>query len=93
MVIRLARSTDPDTSHQGARDVEYRAGSQKARLLEAYRLSSTPLTDEEAAGMAGLTGIGYWKRCSDLRNEGKIRDTGKRQMGTNGTPVMLCEAI
>ena len=46
---RLARTSDPATSHAGARSVRYRAGSQKARLLVAYAAAQRPLTDSEAA--------------------------------------------
>lgn len=67
-----ARSTDPDTSRQGAASVAYRAGSQKHRLLDAY-YSLPDATDEEAAKAAGLNLRScFWKRSSELREDGLI---------------------
>jgi hypothetical protein len=80
--ITHARSTDPVTSKVAARRSAMRAGTHKARLLESYfdaqpapavGMESCPgLTDLEAAAAADLLSVGYWKRCSDLRNDGLI---------------------
>lgn len=96
-----SRMTDPDTSDTAAAVVEdregghtvVREGTHKARLLVAYgRASRTDrpyLTDAQAAEAAGL-GTGGWKRCSDLRTGGFVRQVGETQ-GEMGTPVMTCE--
>jgi hypothetical protein len=47
-------------------------------------------TDEEAAGVAHVSHVGYWKRCSELRNLGLIEDTGRTRPGVAGTPQMVC---
>lgn len=73
------RTTDPQTSRDGARSFVMRAGSQRARLLAAYAdWDVVGLTDAEAAEHAGLrdqVGCCWWKRCSELRQAGYIADT------------------
>lgn len=69
----IARASDPATSKAAAHAVAYRTGTHKANLLAAYAAAYPDgLTDEEAATIAGLVTTGYWKRCSDLRNDGRI---------------------
>lgn len=77
------RRNDHATSIAGANDVAYRAGSQKARLLDVFR-NHYPgaLTDEEAAKRAGLEDTCYWKRCGELREDGHIGQIFDR----HGTP-------
>ena len=78
------RRNDHASSRAGARDVGYRAGSQKARLLAVYEAAfPEALTDEEAARSAGLyvTGCCYWKRCSELRDAGAIIEVGTKRVG------------
>lgn len=93
------RNPDHPTSIEGAKSIGYRAGSQKARLLSVYqraeeaaRLWATDpgLTDEEAAGMANLTRTCYWKRCGELRADGKIVPTGETRLGNAGVPRIVC---
>lgn len=96
-----SRGTDPTTSDAAAEKVLDREGghqvvkdgTHKARLLVAYgrasRTDHPDLTDAKAAEEAGL-GTGGWKRCSDLRSGGFIRQVGETQ-GEMGTPVMTCE--
>jgi hypothetical protein len=73
---RSGRHRHPDwtSSIIGAERIAYRSGSQKDKLLNAYR-SAFPngLTDDEAAVVAGLPLTScYWKRCGELRQDGKI---------------------
>jgi hypothetical protein len=86
----LARNDDPDTSVLAARHVSYRSGSQKARLLEQYRSYPSGLTDEEASELAGIKN--GWKRCSDLRNDGRIERIGTTT-GDAGEKVMVCRYV
>ena len=73
---RNGRHRNPDwvTSVAAAADVAYRAGSQKARLLEAFKDAyPVTLTDEEAAERAGISLTSeYSKRCGELRQDGAI---------------------
>jgi len=87
----LHREPDHETSIQGARDVSSRRVTQAKRLLAEYRQSS--LTDEEAAvrsGIAALPKACYWKRCSELRANGYIVDTGTTKIGSAGSSMMVC---
>jgi len=77
------RRDDHATSIEGANDIAYRAGSQKARLLDVFRDARRPLTDEEAAIRAGLEHTCYWKRCGELREDGHI----KQVLDPQGNPV------
>ena len=61
----------------GAQDVAKRAPSQSLRLLQAYSVAQAGYTSEEAAKRTGLIdkpGCCYWKRCSELREQGYIRE-------------------
>ena len=82
-------------SKQGAHDVAFRAGTQKARLLEAYA-QHADLTGAEAAGHAGIAlSSAYWMRCSELRAQGLIEevldDAGNTVLrdGPMGSPQMV----
>jgi hypothetical protein len=46
------------------------------------------LTDEQAVELTGL--FGGWKRCSDLRRLGFIKDTGDRRTTQAGAKAMVC---
>jgi len=74
-----ARSTDPATSHAGARSMRIRAGSQRAVLLAAYAdAGDYGLTNDGAGVVTGLAdrpGCCYWKRCGELLAAGYIRAT------------------
>ena len=91
--LPLFRSSDPDTSVEGAKDVKPRQGSQMALLLSAYAQHRIfGLTDEQAgqeSGLAQRPRCCYWKRCSDLRNAGLIEDTGDRKEGSSGSLMMV----
>lgn len=88
----LARVDDPETSHAGARSVKYRAGSQKAKLLAVFAAAAGPITDAEAATIAGLAakpGCCWWHRCSDLRADGLIVQAGTGISPVTGEQAML----
>ena len=88
---KIARSSDPITSHLAA--ARLRSGTQKARLLERYRLAGADgLTDDEAAEGAGMEVMPARKRCADLRVEGRIRPIGV-VMGRHGTEVRICAIV
>lgn len=86
-----SRKDDHSTSTEGARDVGYRSGSQKAKLLGAYATASRGCTDEDAAVAAGLTNTCYWKRCGELRRDGVIEQIpGETRPGSAGVSRMVC---
>jgi len=76
-----ARTSDPSTSKSAARKStnQMRWDSQAMKLLRSWNVYGW-LTDEEAAGDANLQHVGYWKRCSDLRNAGLIEMTPTTRM-------------
>jgi len=84
---RNGRHRNPDwtTSIQAAHNVAYRAGSQRALLLQAFKNAyPNPLTDEQAATHAGINlNSEYSKRCGELRQDGHI--TVNRYL--NGEPI------
>ena len=85
------RTGDYATSRAGAKAVQPRAGSQKARLLRAFASGGPDgLPDDEAAFRAGLPATScYWKRCGELRAAGLITYTGGSKPGRAGVERML----
>lgn len=84
-----SRGTDPDTSHEAAKEVKIRANSQRAYLLaEFYRFQMEDgLTDEQAMDYAypNVSATSeYSKRCSELREGGFIEPTGETRPGSAG---------
>lgn len=85
-----ARTSDPDTSHIAAEVVlATRANSQRAKLWHAFT-SGKKMTDEEAMQVAGLSPTSeYATRCSELRNAGVLKLTGKTRPGSSGLPRVV----
>lgn len=82
-----ARNTDPKESHKAAR--RFCRTGLRARLLAVYVDSLDPLTDEQAASLAGISH--GWKRTSELLRDGFLVAVGTRE-GMAGTPVRQCSA-
>ena len=92
--LPLFRAQDPPTSRAGAGDVRLRLGSQQAQLLAVYAADPNGLTDEQAGDLSGLSAnrsCCYWKRCSELRHKGFLRDTGRTAEASSGSMQMVCE--
>jgi DNA-binding transcriptional ArsR family regulator len=76
---KLARTSDPETSHEAAQDVAKgaRRSATKRALLAALREE-----DGRTAGeLADATGIEYpevWRRASELKTDGLVEVRGKR---------------
>lgn len=89
-----ARRNDPVTSHMAGANVQVRAGSQKALILEAYgKHPMFGLTDEQAGletGLAHKPGCCYWKRCSELRQLGLIQVTKENRESRAGEKQQVC---
>lgn len=67
-----SRHSDPETSHRAEKESVVRAGTQRALLLAVF-VDGEPLIAEEAMELAGVNPRScWWKRCSDLRNEGYL---------------------
>ncbi len=80
----MVRADDYETSIAGAEAVTFRAGSQKHRLLSVYYAYPEGLNAEEAAIYASLTRSCYWKRVSELRQDGLIEWLGDVRAGEAG---------
>jgi hypothetical protein len=91
-VVPAARTTDPETSNEGIRDVLPRAGSQQYKLLLAYASRPMGLIAEEAAEIAGLNraGVCFWKRTSEMRSAGLIEDTHTTRTASTGSVQRVC---
>ena len=89
-VHQMARKDDPSTSHAAARVAKFNAGSQKHSLLVAYATNDEGLTDEQAASASNLLHVGFWKRCSELRNAGYIERTGDVRVASSGMAQDVC---
>lgn len=87
----LVRASDPSTSRKAAASVVMRSGSQRHQLLRQYA-DCEGLTDEQAGMMAGLRrpGVGYWKRCSELRECGYIQPLGFTRLASTGEHQQVC---
>ena len=82
-----ARATDPATSHDAAESarLSVRTGSQRRKLLDAYKDAPDGLTHEEAATAAGISlASEYSTRCSELFNAGYLASTGEKRVGRAG---------
>ncbi len=70
---KLARSTDPSTSHEAAESASDYRKTMAKNLLKAFKENPSGLTAEEASSLCGYSAEhGAWKRVSDLRNAGYI---------------------
>jgi len=82
---KRSRKFDAATSKAGARDIAFRAGTQKDKLLRAFA-DGGEFTDEEAAIEAGLSLRScFWKRCGELRDAELIEFTGGTRTGSAGS--------
>jgi hypothetical protein len=78
-----ARTSDPDTSHQGVKRIRH---SDKASVLGLFQTAGIRgLTDREvqaACPESSLSRLESWrKRRSDLAREGELVDTAERRGG------------
>jgi len=87
----FARRDDPDTSKKAAsKNNRLRWNSQKRLLLSAFS-ECEDMTADEAGRATGLIGTraNYWKRCSELRELGYIRDTGETRLSECNEPQIV----
>jgi len=81
--MRLARKTDPATSHDAARRAAEFAGSQRARILALLRQQG-PLSPEVIGQQLGLEPYAVRKRLPELQEAGLAEPTGQIQQTMSG---------
>lgn len=91
---RLARTFDPDTSHEAAVHV-VKSGivsGQKARVLDALR-SNPRRTTNELAALGGIDRHVVGRRMSGLESDGLVRRLDKRQCQISGRTAFTWEVF
>jgi predicted ArsR family transcriptional regulator len=74
---------DPDTSVQAARGAQDFA-KQHTFIIATVLLFYGPLTSGEIAGRCELNYLQVARRMSDLRDDGKVLDSGERRRSPGG---------
>ncbi len=83
---RLARITDPMTSHQAAERAQKFAPAQHARIQVALEMLGRPAGAHEIAEVAGLTQVQVCKRLPEMQRAGLVEPTGEtRPTGWGGS--------
>jgi DNA-binding MarR family transcriptional regulator len=80
----LARTTDPDTSHDAARRIEPVVGGLERRVLEALRGMARPCSGLTVPEIAAATGIDKWSvspRMKPLEDKGFVARLAKKRNG------------
>lgn len=85
-----ARRSDPDTSKAAAKSVNVTA--LEARVLDCLTVHG-PKTINEVADILSMSLVTASPRFRPLAAKGKIRDTGRRQIGENGRGRIIWEAV
>ena len=67
-----ARTDDPKTSKKAAKIASVRADSVKYKILGTLQAMGGVRTFEQIADCANIKDSNSWKRCSDLKREGRI---------------------
>lgn len=81
----MVRTPDYDTSIEGAAKANETKENLQTKLLAAFHgAGPNGFTDEQAAEAAGLVDSCWWKRCGELRAQGRIAYTGDKRKGRKG---------
>lgn len=78
-----------DTSERAAVGAAPRVKSLRARVLELLRTHPAGLDSEQIAQMLRVPYCSVQPRTSELRNEGLILDSGERNDGPWGKPIIV----
>lgn len=90
--IRLARRTDPATSHEAAQRVQEFADSQCGKIL-ASLIRKGPQTIDELAGNTDLTSVQIARRLKDLEVKGRAKPNGDERPGRAGRSQRVWRAV
>jgi hypothetical protein len=79
------RTNDHETSVAGAKAIGKTSLNQRGRLLYAYSRAKDGFTSEEAANFISFPVRScWWKRVSELEQDGYIESRGKKRKGVSG---------
>jgi hypothetical protein len=86
--IRLARTTDPDTSHKAAQNASRRGPSQRKRIWEALKRLGDA-TDYELSIEVGILRSSAAKRRQELQDLGHVQPTEHRRQTDTGSLAVV----
>lgn len=78
------------TSQEAAREIE--AGTIRRRVRAFLERAPRPLTADEIADALLIPGCSVRPRLTELRIDGRVRDSGIRRLGHYGRPMIAWEA-
>ncbi len=81
--LKLARNTDPPTSHKAAETVVEFKGEHHRKIYEALKTMKDG-TFYEIAEVAGMPPSSVWRRLNELEKSGRIITTGEERHGNSG---------
>jgi len=85
---RLARNTDPDTSHLAAKTASVRGPNQRAQVWQAIK-DLSEATDYEIAIHLGILRSSAGKRRQELTELGLVEATDKRRLTDSGSAAIV----
>lgn len=84
-----ARTADPDTSHSGARDASRKAQTNRDLALAVLAANPRGLTDFELSDLTGIAQTSIGKRRGELRDAGRVIDSGHRRPSPSGSSAIV----
>ena len=85
---RLARTTDPDTSHLAAESASVRGPNQRLKVWEAIKHLGEA-TDYEISAFLQILRSSAGKRRQELTELGLVESTGKRRVTDTGSAAIV----
>jgi predicted ArsR family transcriptional regulator len=82
-----------DTSLSAALQAEHRAPNLREDVLHYLRMIERPASTNDIAEALGRPYPSIQPRLSELREQGKVRDSGQRGLTEYGRPCILWQAI
>ena len=83
---------DPETSTAAAHAAQSLVDSHKSTIMDVLRRLG-PQAVEEVAGHCALESLQVTRRMSDLKNDGRVRDSGLRHRNANGRQAVRWELV
>ena len=80
-----------DTSHQAAEDQRPTASTVRAKVLRTLQVLDQPMNADDIAKVLDLDVLTVRPRCTELRNDGKIQDSGLRTLSSRGKKMIAWE--